>query len=264
MTEASCIWCLGRGESGHDEHIFPEAIGCPPGFVLPGTAVCRKCNNALGYLDKAVSDEFDFLAFLAGVPRKKNRPPIINSRGNVLGSIEPAGPTLTFNMEKHSVAAHDGSTLAPFRASRRNIRARLSKQGRIATISFDVKFGDSAKFVRGVTKIAYSSLAYFLGAHVARQPAFAAVREFVIAGHGNRHVLFSDAGDTEYRLSAWAPYVHESGGYAATLRIAQVNFLVDLTQQESILPIVEARMREEHGEGGWSVLPLRTPGATAR
>lgn len=259
MTEAACIWCLRPGASGHDEHIFPEAIGCPPGFVLPGTAVCPKCNNGLGHLDKAVSDEFDFLAFLAGVPRKKGRPPIINSRGNVLGSIEPTGPTLTFNMEKHSVSAHDGSALAPFRASRRNIRARFARQRDIGAVSFDVSFGDSTKFVRGLTKIAYSSLAYFLGAHVARQPMFAAVRDFVLNGRGTRHVMLSATGDNEYRLTAWAPYAHESGGYAIGFRIAQMDFLVDLTEQEFILPMLETKMRKHHGEGGWTVLPPRTP-----
>jgi len=260
MIEASCIWCLGPAENGHDEHIFPEAIGCPPGFVLPGSVVCRKCNNALGHLDKAVSDEFDFLAFLSAVPRKKGRPPIINSRGNVLGSIEATVPTLTFNMEKHPIAAHDGSTLAPFRGTRRNIRAQLSREGNVGKISFDVTFGDNPKFIRGLTKIAYSSLAYFLGSDAARQPSFAAVRQFVIGGHGSRHVLLSQAGDKEYRLSARAPYAHDSGGYVAGFRIAQIDFLVDLTEEESLLPIVEAKMREEYGDAGWSVLPLRGAG----
>jgi hypothetical protein len=260
MTEATCIWCLGPSKSGHDEHIFPEAIGCPPRLVLPGTAVCRKCNNALGHLDKAVADEFDFLAFLAGVPRKKGRPPLINSRGNVLGSIEPTGPTLTFNMERHSVTAHDGSTVAPFRGSRRNIRAQLSQKGNVGAVSFDVRFGDNAKFIRGLVKIAYSSLAYFLGADVARQPTFASVRDFVLSGRGDRHVLLSEARDKEYRLSAWAPYQHESGGYASGFRIAQIDFLVDLTETESILPAVEGKMRETYGDAGWCVVPLRRPG----
>jgi hypothetical protein len=260
MTEASCIWCLGPGESGHNEHIFPEAIGCPPGFVLPGSVVCRKCNNALGHLDKAVADEFDFLSFLAGVPRKKGRPPVINSRGNVFGTIEPTGPTLTFNMERHSVAAHDGSMLAPLGGSRRNIRAQIFRNGNIGTVTFDVGFGGNAKFIRGLTKIGYSSLAYFLGAHIVRRPSFAAVRDFVLTGSGIRHVLLSQAGDKEYRLSAWAPYAHEDGGYACGFRIAQVDFLVDLTATECILPAVETTMRATYGHSGWCVLPLRSDG----
>lgn len=264
MSKDRCIWCLGPADSDHVEHIFPEAIGCPPGFVLPGSVVCQKCNNRLGHLDKAVADEFDFLAFMAGVPRKKGKTPIIKSRGNVLGSVEATGPTFTFNMEKHSVTAHDGSPLAPFRGSGRNVRATLSRNGNVGTVAFDVPFGDSPKFVRGLTKIALSSLAYFLGAETARQASFTPVRSFVLEGTGRRHVLLSGSGDSEYRNSAWAPYRNESGGYVVTFRIAQNNFLVDLTEGESELPILEARMREQYGGAGWCVLPLQGSSANRR
>lgn len=257
MTDARCIWCLGPAIGGHKEHIFPEAIGCPPGFVLPGTTVCRKCNNGLGHLDKAVADEFDFLAFMAGVPRKGGKPPIIGSRGNVLASVKPTGPTYTFNMESHPVRAHDGGTLAPFRGSARNIRAKLSNEGSTATVAFDVPFGADPKFVRGLTKIAFSTLTYFLGSSLAYDPMFNAVRRFVLEGKGNRHVLLSGSEDSEYRNSAWASYKNESGGYAVPFRIARVEFLVDLTEGETDLPIFEAKMREQAGDSGWCTLPPR-------
>ncbi len=257
MTDARCIWCLGPAKSDHQEHIIPEAIGCPDGFVLPGTVVCRKCNNGLAHLDKAVVEEFDFLVFMAGVPRKKGRPPIVKSRGNVVASVESTGPTYTFNMEAHSVPAHDGSTLAPFRGSRRNIRAKFSRDGNAATVSFAQPFGDNPKFVRGLTKIAFSSLAYFLGAPLARDSIFNPIRNFVLFGSGKRHVVLSAARDAEYRNSAWSPYVSESGGYAVTFRIAQVEFLVDLTEGESDLPIFEAKAREQYGDVGWCTLPPR-------
>lgn len=257
MTDAGCIWCLGPTDGDHDEHIIPEVIGCPESFVLPGTAVCRKCNNGLAHLDQAVADEFDFLAFMAGVPRKKGRPPVIKSRGNVVASMESSGPTFTFNMEKHPVTAHDGSILAPFRGSQRNIRGTFSKEGDVGTISFDLAFGNNPKFVRGLTKIAFSSLAYFLGASVARASSFKAIRNFVLVGSGKRHVLVSEARDAEYRNSAWAPYVSRSGGYAVTFRIAHVVFLVDLTEGEADLPIFEAKVREQYGDVGWCTLPPR-------
>lgn len=255
VTDPRCIWCLGPATGNHEEHIFPEAIGCPPGFVLPGTTVCRRCNNGLGHLDKAVADEFDFLAFMAGVPRKGGKPPVISSRGNVFASVESAGPTYTFNMESHPVAAHNGQRLAPFRGSARNIKARFSKEGSAATVAFDVPFGATPKFVRGLTKIAFSTLAYFLGSLLAQDAAFNAVRRFVLEGKGNRHVLLSESRDSEYRNSAWAPYKDESGGYAVPLRIARVEFLIDLTEGETGLPIFEAKMREQFGNAGWCTLP---------
>ncbi len=257
MTDARCIWCLGPTAGGHEEHIFPEAIGCPPGFVLPSTTVCRKCNNGLGHLDKAVADEFDFLAFMASVPRKGGKPPIISSRGNVLASIESTGPTYSFNMENYSVRAHNGQALAAFRGSPRNIRARFSKEGSTATVAFDVPFGANPKFVRGLTKIAFSALTYFLGSSLAQDSSFDAVRSFVLEGKGDRHVLLSASQDSEYRNSAWAPFRNDGAGYAVPFRIAQSEFLVDLTEQETELPIIEAKMREQFGDAGWCTLPPR-------
>jgi hypothetical protein len=227
------------------------------GSFFQGPSFARSATTGLGHLDKAVADEFDFLVFMAGVPRKKGKPPLIKSRGNVLGSIEATGPTFTFNMEKHSVTAHDGSRLAPFRGSQRSVRATLSRDGDVGTVSYDVSFGDSPKFIRGLTKIAFSSLAYFLGPDAARQSAFAAVRSFVLDGRGSRHVLLCHSGDAQYRTSAWAPYRNQCGGYVVTFRIAQTDFLVDLTEEESELPILRAKMREQHGDAGWCVLPVR-------
>lgn len=76
---------------------------------------------------QAVIDEFDFRVFMAGVSRKKGRLPVIRSRGNVVATVEQDGPTYTFNMDPVPVTAHDGSRLAPYRGSRRDIRAKFTK-----------------------------------------------------------------------------------------------------------------------------------------
>jgi hypothetical protein len=122
-------------------------------------------------------DEFDFLTFMAGVPRKKGKKPIVRSRGNVLATVENEGSKITFNMESYPVAAHDGSRLAGYRGSKRDVRGKFSKQGDGAAISFEVPLGQNPKFIRGITKIALSSLAYFLGAQVALSSSFHPVRE---------------------------------------------------------------------------------------
>jgi len=171
--------------------------------------------------------------------------------------MECTGPTYTFNMENYSVRAHTGQALAPFRGSPRNIRAKVSVEGSTAAIAFDVALGATPKFVRGLTKIAFSTLTYFLGASLARGTAFDAVRSFVLEGKGNRHVLLFESQDAEYRNSAWAPYKSESDGYTVPFRIARVEFLADLTQEETELPIIEAKMREQFGDTGWCTLPPR-------
>ncbi|MEO7623235.1 MAG: HNH endonuclease [Gallionella sp.] len=257
MDSHCCIWCLGIAEGGHEEHIIPEALGCPPGFVLPGTVVCRKCNNNLAHLDQAVLDEFDFPVFMAGVPRKKGKKPIIRSRGNVLATVEKDGPTYTFNMESYPVKGHDGSHLAGFRGSKRDVRGKFSKQGDGAAISFDVSFGQSPKFVRGITKIAFSSLAYFLGAQTALSSSFNPVREFVRDGIGKRHLLLMFGEDKTYRNNVLAPYVSPTGEYSIALRIACIEFLVDLSEKESNFMTFQSKMPEFRGSKDWCVLPVK-------
>jgi hypothetical protein len=161
-------------------------------------------------------------------------------------------------MERYPVIAHDGSTLAPYRGSRRDVRASLANDGGLGTISFTLPFGTNPKFVRGLTKIALSSLTYFLGPSLTRTSRFDAVRDFVVMGKGDRHVLVKEAGDTEFRNSAWAPYVSGSGDYVTTFRIARVEFLVDLSESESALAGLEVNAHEQYGNVGWCTLPPRS------
>ncbi len=258
MSADTCIWCLEHADGMDEEHIIPEALGCPPGFVLPGTVVCRKCNNGLADLDGAVIDEFDFRAFMAGVPRKKGRSPVIRSRGNVVGTVEKDGPAISFNMDPVPTTAHDGSRLAPYRGSKRDVRAKFTKDGNIARISFDIPFGQNRKFLRGITKIAFSSLAYFLGAPLARSPAFSPIRRFVRHGAGDRHVLFTSSSDNTYSNSVWPPYVSPSGDYAVTFRLTSLEFLIDLSEEESFIAMFQTKAPEFFGEKNWCTLPVET------
>lgn len=258
MSSNICIWCLQPADGKDEEHIIPEALGCPPGFVLLGTIVCRRCNNGLADLDRAVIDEFDFQAFMAGVPRKKRRPPTVRSRGNVVGTIEKDGPTISFNMDPVSVTAHDGSRLAPYRGSKRDIRATFTHDENLARVSFDVPFGQNRKFLRGITKIAFSSLAYFLGAQLARSPEFFSVRRFVKHDEGDRHVLIASSDDNRYSNCVQPPYISSSGDYTVAFRLASVEFLVDLSEEESHIRIFQATAQKCLGEKNWCILPVES------
>lgn len=250
-----CIWCLSPCAEGHDEHIIPEAMGCPPGFRLPGSVVCRSCNNGLAHLDQAVVDDFDMLIFLAGVPRKKGRPPVIRNRGNVVGSRDRHGFEITFNMENHPVTAHDGTITAPYRGTNRNIRAKFSTDGYLARAQFQVPFGENPKFLRGLTKIAFSSLAYFQGTSMVLQNAFDPIRAFVRTDVGKRRALMRGSDDKKFINRVWAPYVSQSNDYALTFRLACVEFLVDLSAEETHIPMFYSQAMALFGKDGWTMLP---------
>src|SRR5918995_740309 len=116
-----CIWCKKPNVDTDIEHIIPEALGCPEGFVLTAGAVCGSCNNNLGHLDQAVIDEFDIPAFIAGVRGKRGRPPKINSRGNMFGTWGESGPVIHVNMGRNPIKAEGGHLLAAPGKSKRNI-----------------------------------------------------------------------------------------------------------------------------------------------
>jgi hypothetical protein len=252
-----CIWCLQATETLPDvEHIIPEALGCPPGFTLPASLVCRRCNNGLSHLDTAVIDEFDFLVFFAGVSRKRGRSPAIRSRGNALGTVEDGMTTISFNMGKKPCKAHNGEHLPGYRGGKRHVQAVLGSQGNgQAKLSYEVTFGQGNKFVRGLLKIAFSSLTYFCGSAVALSEEFAPIREFVRAGIGKRHAFLRFSDDSAYSNRVWPPYHAPSGECCITFRIAMAEFLVDLSPNESQLETLRAKASELYGGSDWCLLP---------
>jgi len=255
----SCIWCLTENATPSLEHIIPEALGCPEGFVLTDGVVCKSCNNGLAHLDQAVIADFDMAAFFANVPRKGGRSPVIRGRGNLVATRGDNGPELSVNMEKYSVPAHDGTRLGAFGRSTRNIEATLTHQGQEATTSFSVSVGQDPKFVRGITKIALSSLAYFLGPEAALAERFNAVRSFVRDGIGQRQVLMLLCADTEYRNEASAPFQSEDGEYGIGFRIAHAEFLVDLSPALSINAILARNITQSYGPNEYVWLPADRP-----
>jgi len=221
-----CIWCKCFSENAPPEHVVPEAIGGPADFVLTDGVVCERCNNGLAHLDQAVCDEFDFMAFGAGVPRKGGKPPIIKSRGNFVGTHDSGKTAFSLNMDPAPVKAHDGSVLGAFGKSPRNINASVRREGQNVHLSFQIPFGQTPKFARGISKIALSSLAYFLGTDLALTQAFDPVREYVIHGSGHRAILMMAPGDDTYKIEVQAPYIGKDGFYTVALRIGTLDFLV--------------------------------------
>ena len=158
MKHTQCIWCLAPAGGPHVEHIVPEVLGCPPSFALSAEVICQSCNNGMGHLDQAVADDLDFVSFQADIPRKKGKPAGITGRGNAYGFKSSNRPEILFNMDSTPIVASDGSRVAPYRGSSRNIKASFKAGKPYARISFQVPFGHTKKFQRGIYKIALSAL----------------------------------------------------------------------------------------------------------
>ncbi len=252
---ATCIWCLTENATPSVEHIIPDALGCPEGFMLSDGAVCRSCNSGLAHLDQAVIDDFDIFAFMANVPRKGGRSPFVKGRGNLVATQGSDGPVISINMESQVKEAHDGTRLGAFGKSKRNIEAALTRHNNLGTISFSSSIGENPKFARGITKIAFSSLAYFRGAEVALSEHFAPVRAFVRNGVGKRPVLMMLTEDMSYWNSIEQPCQTESGEYAVALRIAMAEFFVDLSPDLSWSSMIQKKLLELYGSKNWTWLP---------
>lgn len=250
-----CIWCKRENSDTAMEHIIPEALGCPYGFTLAGGLVCHRCNNGLAHLDRAVIDDFDITTFTANVPRKKGKSPVIRSRGNMIGTHGTGGPEISINMERHPVVAQNGTVLGAFGKSDRNINATLTQDGANAEIKFSVSIGENPKFVRGIFKIGFSSLVYFLGEGIAHSPMFDPIRDFVRHGTGKRFVLVRGSENVSFQNQAWAPYKSPSGYFASTFRLAAMEFFVDLSPDHSLLPKLKNLAMLTMGKTGWTWLP---------
>ena len=251
-----CIWCKRSDRKPSIEHIIPEALGCPSEFVLKRGEVCCKCNNHLAQLDQAVIDDLDFLAYMNGIPRKRGRAPEIRSRGNVIGTYESGQPSVFINMESHPIMTHLGDRLGAYGRSARNVNTAMEKIGDFAKISFGIEIGKNPKFARGLVKIAFSSLAWYIGAGSLAHDAFNPVRRFVTKGDGFRPIILCTDGDHSYRNQVWGPYRSPEGYYSMTFRLSSFHVWVDLSPECTSFPTIRDAMFNEYGETGWSCLPL--------
>lgn len=252
----TCIWCKKKVHRLTVEHIIPEPIGCPDGFLLKGGEVCINCNNGLAHLDMAIIEELDIPRFMAGVNRKRNRPPVINTRGNLVGKYSDEGKTFILNMENNPVQHIDGTTIGAYGKSERNIKAILKKKGGVAHISFSTTIGKNPKFIRGIYKIAFESAIYFLGTNIFLEEKYDNIRSFVRQGHPQRNILYCCCSDTNYRNDIKSPKRRNEDEYIIQFRLGFINFIVDLSPNETLFLILRSKATELWGEKGWGYLPI--------
>ncbi len=242
---AICILCKKEHSTKAIEHIVPEAIGCPTEFVLQNGEVCENCNNRLGFLDREVASPFDVLAFHAGVPRKDNKLPVVLGRGNFVGQHTNEGKTIFINMDPKSISAEHGVRLGAYGKSQRNIKADLKVNGNVAQVTFDLEFRFSKRFVRGLYKIALEALTYFTGTSEALNTRYDSIREYITKGTPERKALAAFTGDTSYAHRILPPFRLGERGHRIFLRLAVVEFVVDLTPDISTYEAVLEKINED-------------------
>jgi hypothetical protein len=132
----NCIWCKAEANKSSVEHIIPEALGCPDGFVLHNGEVCVNCNAKLARLDRAVLDDFEILTFMLGILRKNGKNPTVANRGNIVGGYKEREKFIAINMERNSIKSPDGKIIGAFGKSKQNIKTSFARNGSSGMINF--------------------------------------------------------------------------------------------------------------------------------
>lgn len=249
---APCIWCLSGRYTPSEEHVFPDALGCPPEYILR-RGVCRPCNNRLGHIDHALLRQFELIAFMQGTPRKGGRRPSVDSWASLLGREGAAGRELIVNAGR-GVWEVGGRRLAAASARTGLLEPKLTIQGAVAEASFSLPLGDDPKFNRAVYKVALGAVALVRGAAHAAAASFDPVRRFVLDGEGGFSLLAPH--ELEPPTSPMGAWLYEKGGGPPTvlMRIYGVSLIADLDPEGRGLDEAEASLRRATGDGTWFVL----------
>lgn len=256
-TKLCCIWCGSEEFQPSLEHILPEALACPPGFVLTD-CVCRRCNNGLAHIDQALLKQFELMTFIKGVRRKKGKPPTVESWPSLRGRHGDKGTELMINAGPGRVDAW-GKSLLPANNSHGIADARMDVDGHVAKVTFTQAFGDDPKFIRALYKVALSSLAHWLGPSYARSRNLEGVRKFVLTGEGSFGViLFPSQEVTGHKFPPpFSDKMNAVLGMAFT--IFGIEFIVDFLPDQKAMRRLHSGLVMQ-GARQWTRLPLASSG----
>ena len=256
-----CIWCLSLRYEASDEHVLPEALGCPPHLVLK-RGVCRPCNTRLGHVDQALLRQFELPSYMLAIPRKGGRRPTVDTWASLLGRWSPAGPELHVNAGPGDLMVSGRRILS---ASHRTglLDPKLEIDGAVATASFGLPFGQDPKFARAVYKVALGVLALERGPTVAAHPMFDAVRAFVLQGEGAFGLLMPGEVEpfaTVFRASIWEGAASHP---IIALTFFGVPLLADLDPEQGGVRALREGLEAEVPAGEWFWLPPLPPKRTS-
>lgn len=255
LQDHPCLWCGATRYAPSLEHILPEALGCPSGFVLR-EGICDRCNNGLGHVDQALVRQFEVHTMMAGIPRKKGRLPTVDGWTPLRGTQGAEGPTLHLNAGPGDMQVGD-RTLKPAGGSTGIHSVTADLDGPVGTLRFSMDIGRDPKLRRALYKVGLETVAFFLGLPRALAPDLDPVRAYVRAGVGDFGVIVMDAGHGEGHQIT--PPFEGPDGLVIPVTIFGVSFILDLHPPQSGLDRIEAELRATQGVEGWSRLPLRHP-----
>jgi len=211
----------------------------------------------LGSIDQALLHEFEVLTFMNGVPRKRGRTPRIDSIPNLRAETTGKEAVYYLNMENHPVTAVTGEIILPFKRNSKAVDASFEIDGEMGKVSFSIPVGQHKKFNRALHKIAFSSMAFFLGADEALDSKYDHIRNYVLHGGTCRPVLCLIQGKEEYRHEVFPPYKSIQGEfYFVHMIIAGIGFVVDLCPGlESFVRMKALLEQDRDFDGWWSRIP---------
>ena len=120
-------------------------------------------------------------------------------------------------------------------------------------VNFSVPFGHGKKFLRGITKIAFSAFCFNSGHDLACSKSFDSVRSFVMHGSSKRQVFLSTTQGKHVGLGIAGPWCRNGEDYCIQVDILGASFLVDLSQRQTIIAELEDILLRSHGSSGWTV-----------
>lgn len=199
MTDDTCIWCAKQpGRSL--EHIVPDALGCPPEFVLT-QGVCADCNHRNGKLDRALLTPFEIQTVINGVPRKGGRKPTVDGFRSFSSGYDANGLTIFMNRERHPVQLPNGKWLQGTYSDDPIFDASIEPQpDGTARVKFSYQMRFDRKSVRCLFKICVESIAFFEGFEAARDPIFNPIKHFVLEGGGNYKAAMQPSSNSPHEL----------------------------------------------------------------
>lgn len=252
-----CIWC-GEDSAGKQsvEHIVPEAIGCPPGFVLANGEVCTKCNNWFGHIDQALIADMEMFAALAGVPRKRSGAGIF-SYGNIRARTIDGHLSYFINMDPKPVRLIDGMQLGGYKGRDRDVAATMTREADKVKVDFSVDFGRNINVRRAIFKIAINWVARELGSIAAREIVESDIGKFVKSGVPDCSIILVSPSSEpkKYQHKFSRIWRSTSGGLVCDFRLGHIEFIVDLQQGQSSFELICSKMYEAYGAIGWTTLP---------
>ena len=240
MSAPLCIWCCKPVVDASVEHIVPDALACPPDFVLRH-CVCKSCNNGLGHIDQALLHEFEIMGFTADVPRKGGKKPSVGTWASVAASHAQGEKQLHLNADKAPVMV-GGKKLAPSNKANGITDVSVKEKDGLTEIKFSQDFGRHPHLVRALYKVAFGALAFFGGAEQAPSARYDGIRAFVKNGAGSYRALMQcHVGEISHEFGR--PYFPEPGAYEImAMTILGVSFLVDFDPKQQGLAQIQARM----------------------